>query len=535
MKRLQLLTLQLLLVLFSYAGNEKNIVPSTLRSALIYRAGAELTHTAKASLEKGNNDLIIEGISNSVDVNSLQLGVNGNVTVLSVEFTTNYLKSGIKSSVVKKLEDSMETINKSLLMLQVSLNTNKDLLGLLSANREIKGAQTGLSVAELSKMMEYYKTKSIELQKEISTAEQQQNKLKEALAKLKNQLQEEETKNAKTTGSVILQLFSQASGSYDFTVSYITQAAYWHPYYDLRIESINQPIELHYRAKMVQSTGLDWKQVKLSLSTATPSQQGNAPVLKSWSLGYVNPVARMNNNLSNTLSGRAPGVLQLDEVVVAGYNKKKADDYVTVNDNTLNVVFDIDLPYDVPGNGKQQNVLLKEYKIPASYKFYAVPKLDKDAYLLGQAVDWEKLNLLPGEANIIFEGTYVGKSMIDPNSTLDTLSLTLGRDKRVIVKREKMVDFSSVKFIGANKKQVFTYDITVRNNKKEKISLLLKDQYPLSSNNDIEVELLESSGAEINSELGILNWHLNLLAGESKKVRISYSIKYPKDKMVNVN
>ena len=199
----------------------------------------------------------------------------------------------------------------------------------------------------------------------------------------------------------------------------------------------------------------------------------------------------------------------------------------------MNVTFDIDLPYDVPSNGKEQNVVLKEYTVPSVYKYYAVPCLDKDAYLLGEIPDWEKLNLLPGEANIIFEGTYIGRSHIDPGSILDTLNLTLGKDKRVVVKREKVVDYSSVKFLGSNKRQIFTYEITVKNNKKEKIQILLKDQYPVSSSKDIEEELLESSGAEINTDTGVLTWKLQLAPGESKKYRISYSIKYPKEKMVN--
>ena len=99
-----------------------------------------------------------------------------------------------------------------------------------------------------------------------------------------------------------------------------------------------------------------------------------------------------------------------------------------------------------------------------------------DHHQLAQVPEWEKLNLLPGEANIIFEGTYVGKSFIDPKATADTLNITVGHDKRVIVKREKLVDFSSVKFLGNNKLQKFTYEITVKNNKNETVNLLLKDQ-----------------------------------------------------------
>ncbi|MEX0636490.1 MAG: DUF4139 domain-containing protein, partial [Ferruginibacter sp.] len=214
--------------------------------------------------------------------------------------------------------------------------------------------------------------------------------------------------------------------------------------------------------------------------------------------------------------------------------KDGLDDYVSVSENDLDITYDIDLPYDVPTNGKQQIATLKEISMNGIFKYYAVPKLDKEAYLLAEISDWEKLNLLAGEANIIFEGTYIGKSFLDPASTNDTLNLTLGKDKRVVVKREKMTDFSSVKLIGSNKLQTITYELTVKNNKKDAIDFILKDQYPISTNKDIEVELRESSDAMVNTEIGVLTWKLQLAPGESKKVRISYSVKYPKGKMLNL-
>jgi uncharacterized protein (TIGR02231 family) len=169
------------------------------------------------------------------------------------------------------------------------------------------------------------------------------------------------------------------------------------------------------------------------------------------------------------------------------------------------------------------------------YKYYAVPKLDKDAYLLAEVPEWENLNLLPGDANIIFEGTYVGKSFIDPGSTSDTLSLTLGRDKRVVIKKDKLIDYSSTKLLGSNKIQKFTYELTVKNNKKDTVRMMLKDQYPISTNKEIEVELLNDDEAVVSPEIGVLTWKLELAPGEVKKVRFSYSIKYPKDKMINLN
>ena len=596
------------LFIFSYsfatAADEKNTVNSGIKSVTIYRNGAELIHTAKASLKQGSSELIIEGISNVIDINSLQINCPSVVTILGVEFSNQYLINEMATPAMKKLQDSVETVTAEIEKIFISIATTEELISVLKSNKEIKGSQTGLSVAELMKLMDYYKLKSTELQNDLSALKIKREKYRVVLGKLNNQVQEEQKKNTKTAGRILLQLSTALPGENEFTISYLTPNAYWTPYYDLKIESVQSPIKIIYKAKISQSTGMDWKKVKLSLSTSAPSQYGAAPLLRSWFLSYINPVYQMEkdlakqNTIPSALEGRAAG---LSEVVVTGYGALKIrgsgtlkansnplyivnaaemsatdkerldpnsiknievlkgedgtalygsraangvvlitlkdglDDYVSVADNELDITYDIDVPYDVPSNGKQQIATLKEASVNGIFKFYAVPKLDREAYLLTEISDWEKLNLLAGEANIIFEGTYVGKSFLDPNSTSDTLNLTLGKDKRVVVKREKMVDFSSVKFMGSNKLQTITYELTVKNNKKDAIQFILKDQYPISTNKEIEVEVLESSAADINKEIGVLTWKLQLAPGESKKIRFSYSVKYSKGKVLNLN
>ena len=585
------------LAVVSRAGNDKTIVPSILKEATVYRVGAELVHTAKATLLPGTNELVIEGISNRIDINSVQIGTEGKLTILSLEFSTDYMKPLIKSALVKRLEDSLEQVNKEYAKIQVQIKTSKELLDLLKANKQIGGTQTGLSVAELIKMMDYYKLKTLELENEMGGYREKESKLQETIAKLRSQINEEEQKNTKSSGKLLLQVLSPLAGTYNFNISYVTSSAFWNASYDLKAESISKPVNITYKAKIVQTTGIDWKNVKLTLATSTPSQQGTAPIFQTWFLSYVNPVARMESTMMNTVpsmvQGRVAGVMTKEDMAdtrFRGFNStskseplyvingeivsekefkdldpnmikkidvlkdagatsiygaraangvilvtlKEGDDYVTMNDNELNVTFSIDVPYDVPSNGKEQQVILKEFSMLSFFKYYSAPKLDKEAYLLAEVSDWEELNLLPGEANIMFEGTYIGKTYIDPNSTQDTLNFTLGRDKRVVVKREKSKDYSSVKFLGTNKKQVFTYNITVKNNKKEKVDMILKDQFPVSTNKEIEVELLESNGAVINNDLGVLTWKLELAPGESRKFKISYSVKYPKDKVLNL-
>jgi len=582
------------IILFTKATDDKNNISALLKAVTVYKSGAEMQHQFSATLKQGNNEIWVNGISNNIDINSIQLKTPSGVTVMGIEFSNNYLIPVEKSTRIKMLEDSLQIIDKEKEKINISITNTTDLMEVLKANRDIKGTQTGLSVTELMKLMEYYKTKQLELQNDLSAFTDKKKKLDVQYNRIKNQIAEDDKKNTTTSGRLIIQFNTAIAGKYDFSFSYISPNAYWVPFYDVKMESITAPLKIIYRAKIFQTTGIDWKQIKLSLSNSVPSQWGNAPQIQSWYLGYINPVHAMNKTL---VSARAYSANTLSEAAIANYDikEKKLDasisqpiyvvngsimdeqefqkispsaikkmevlkgatatniygaratagaivvtlkdgleDYVSVSDNTLNLSFDIDLPYDVPTNGKAQTATLQIIDAPVLYKNYSIPKLDQDAYLLAVIPNWEKLNLLPGDANIIVEGTYVGKSFIDPNATTDSLNLTLGKDKRIIVKRDKIIDYSSVKFLGNNKVQKFTYEITVKNTKKETISLLLKDQYPLSTNKEIEVELLDTNNADVDKDSGILNWQLTLAAGESKKIRFTYTVKYPKDKTLNL-
>jgi uncharacterized protein (TIGR02231 family) len=526
-------------------GDGLTVVASTLQSVMVYRSGAELLHKATARLGTGNSELIIDDVSTTLDPASIRVGCSGGVTILSVTFSKDYLQPETVSPVVKKLQDSIAVLVKEEEHLSILTQSDQQLLDVLNSNKNFGGTQNGLSAAELIKMMDYYRQQLISLRTEMSGYADRTSRLSAIQENLEKQIREEENKNTKTSGRILLQVLTPVAGSYDFTVSYLTMAAHWEPAYDLKVTGSSDPLQLQYKARLVQTSGIDWKHVKLSLSTSMPSQGGNAPVLKAKFLRFVQALVTVGYlnaaGMNNTLSLQPATAFGVEKKVYSNFKDTPGNvpadlgDYLSINDNQLDVVFDIDIPYDIPSNGKEQGVELKEYKMPCTYEYYAAPVADKEAYLLGQMQGWEKLNLLPAEASITVEGTYIGKSFIDPGSTQDTLSLTLGRDKRIVVKREKVADFSSVNFFGSSKKEVFTYQIMVRNNKKEKAEMLLKDQYPISTDKDIEVELLDSSGATVNKDNGVLTWKLELAPGETRKYRISYSIKYPKDKTVNIN
>ena len=510
-----------------------------VKAATIYFNAAELTQTTSLTLPTGTSEIVVKNVANYLNENTVQIGAPSSVTVLSVQFTNNYISEfeiDESNPIVKKVRDSITLIQKEIGKVQIEKTSHTKTIELLDKNQLVAGQNSGLNVAELIKMVDYYKAKRIELSNAITSLEEKENKFKEALKRLNSKL-EINTKNEEknSTGKLILQVMNEVAGTVNLDINYITNSATWSPFYDLRAESVKEPINMMYKAQVVQNSGIDWKKVRLTLSSGNPNQNNQAPLLQAWFLRYAQDYLRSDANapaMYNVIQGRASGVVttQFDKDEI---EESSISNYTNINENQLNVSFDIDIPYDILSNGKIHSVALKDIKLPASYKYYAVPKAEKEAFLLAEISDYSKYNLLPGEANIIFEGMYVGKTAINPNQTADTLNLSMGRDKKIAIKREKVVDKSGIKFLSSYKEQVFTYDLTVRNNKKEEVFLLLKDQYPLSTDKDITVELLEDGKAKVNTETGVLTWELQLASNETKKIRISYKVKYPKDKIID--
>jgi uncharacterized protein (TIGR02231 family) len=512
-----------------------------VKAATVYFNAAEISQTTNVNLPLGTSEIVIKNVAVDLNENSVQIGAPATLTVLSVQFTNDYVSEyeiDLKSPALKKVKDSIVLVQKEILKVGNAKNSETKTLALLDRNQQVFGVNSGLNVMELMKMVDYYKIKQTEIANTINALTEKEQKLNETLQKLNNKLEIDTSKEEKTSsGKLIVQVMNNLAGAVPLEITYLSNNASWTPFYDLRTESVTAPINMMYKAQVIQNTGIDWKKVKLTLSSGVPNQNNQAPTLNSWFLNYQTPSPTYG--MMRKEKKMAPKVqMEIVENDVANapqavMAESSISNYTTVAENQLNVSFDIDIPYDILSNGKVHSVSLKEIKLPASYRYYAAPKAEKDAFLLAEIADYSKYNLLRGEANIIFEGMYVGKTYIEPSQTSDTLSLSMGRDKKVTIKREKVVDQSGTKFLSSKKEQTFTFDITIRNNKKEAIEMLLKDQYPLSSNKDIEIELLQSDNAKVNLETGILTWQLQMKPNETKKIRISYKVRYPKDQVID--
>jgi uncharacterized protein (TIGR02231 family) len=539
---------------FCIAQKANTVDANLVHATVYYASGAELEHVAKTTLVTGSQELIINNLSQSVDVKTIQIACPENVTILSYRYNTFLSTSppGVLDVLVKKMQDSVQQIKKQMLVIENDYNIQYEILqkttALIEANLTNQHDKT-ITAVELLKLVDYYNQKILEVKNALFGLAQKKEILNDSATHITGRVAERNLLIApppsKLMGQLVLQVVAQAAGSVDFSLSYFTRNAGWLPSYDLRAKSIDNSFKLVYKASVHQSTGIDWKQVKLSLTTANPDQSSQSPVLNPWFVAlYVPQVAQSLNEVVVTgFSGRAAGInIGDEETFEPGNNQNRNKEskvlgslvqaYTSLSESQLNVNFDIDLPYDILSDGKAVSVGIKDESVKADYKHVCIPKLDYDAFLFAQISDWESLNLMPGEANIIMDNVYLGKSFIDPNTTADTLSVSLGRDKRISVTRTLVKEFSKNRIRGDNKVEEYTYELVLKNNKVKAADIILKDHLPVSKVKEVEISVTDKGTAEINEETGILTWNIKLEPGQNKKNRFTYTVRYPKDKQL---
>lgn len=545
-----------LLIYFTSSAQQKDTVNvnSTLAHATVYYGyGAELMHQSKTKLGTGYQEVIINDLALQVDANTIQITCPENVTILSFYHRVYTPKQvSVVSSYELRAADSIKSLQKQLAVITNEYNSNEDILKRITSLIETNfiNEKKDISSAELIRLADYY-TERVKLIKaslfnlDLKRIEINENILA-ITTRINSYIASSKAESIpKSIGQLIMQVMTTVPTTADFDIAYFTKNAGWIPTYELRMKTIDNSLKLVYKASVSQTTGLDWKKVKLSLSTGNPNQGTTVPVLTTSMIQlYAPAVYQSMQKVSEDLQGKVPG-LAMDEIVTTGLGiqrkdksigysttKVKVEDFVTLNESQLNVNFDIDLPYDILSNAQAQTVSIKEESLPALFKHFAVPKLDKDAFLVARLSSWDSLNLMPGVANIIMDNVYLGKSFINPNTTDDTLDISMGRDKRIAITRTQVKDFTSTKTRGDSKIETHTFEIIVKNNKKQAVEISIKDHFPVSKVKEVEVVLMDAPGAEKDMETGMLTWNVKLKPGQTVKLRFSFTVKYPKDKVL---
>lgn len=489
---------------------------------------AQVDAKVRATVQAGTTKLIISNVASTIDPSSVQVGGKGDVVIMGVKFKHNYL--GNKKRNV--LEDSIRITSTEVQTIDMLLKVADNERNMLMANSNIKNEKDGVAPEDLKEMLDFFRTKLTEIGTRQMQLARQSKEANDKLARLQRQLTSQGGNLNQPAGEIELTVSSKANATLDINLSYVANAAGWSPVYDIRAKDVKSDIALAYRANVFQNTGIDWKNVRLTLSTSNPSEGGTKPELSAQYVSVYEPAP-----IAKTMRYEAPRVAM--EAAASPVPNKQDDDnfastadFVSTIQTTLAVNFDISMPYTIISGGNPEMVDIQNFNLPATYKYYAVPKYDRDAFLTAIITNWEKYNLLPGSANIYFEGTFVGTSTIANSDTKDSLLISLGRDKKIITKRETIEAFKSRRNIGSNVRESFGFRITLRNTKSEPVNIIIEDQVPISQDSRIEVETEELQGADYNKETGKLIWNLTLQPLDNKEIILKYNVKYPKGKNI---
>lgn len=617
------------------AQTKKNI-DSKIEKVTVFLEGAQVQRSAKTSLGTGKTELVFTNISPSIDKQSIQVKADGSITVLSVIHQQNFLKEQQKQEEIKEIEVQKETQIEKIALQKNILNVYKQEENILIKNQQIGGANNGLKAIDLKDAADFQRSRLTEVYQKQMETDRTVKKMELELTKMNKQLAELNQKADISTSEIHVTINTKETTTSNFTITYLVKQSGWFPTYDIRVKDISSPINLQYKANVFQSSGEDWKDVKLFLSTGNPNEDGTKPVITPWYLKYVyayqprpntiqsgysngtvtgtvtdekgDPIPGASVLIKGTHTGVSadnnghfrllakPGdiiivsgagletteatignssfvnvsikrmILVGTEVLVTAYGqtgggwtevgdysrrkkelgysvaKVKANELerknnliTTITYQPTTTIYEIKDPYTILNDGKTYMADIDGSEVKAQYEYYAAPKIEADAFLTAKIVDWQELNLLPGEANLFFEGTFLGKSLLDVTNAGDTLNISLGKDKGVVVKRTLLKDYSSKRFIGSNKTDTRKYEIVVRNNKQQPVNIIVEDQFPVSTQKEIEVQDRKYDGAKLDDDTQKLTWQMTVDVKKENKVNFKYEVKYPKDKTLQLD
>jgi hypothetical protein len=647
---------------------------SEIIDVTVFFSGAQITRNIDLNLSKGKHLVLLNELPREISPQSIQVDGIDNCTILSVKHQLDYQSESKKDSTELHIENSIKSQEQKIKALKNRLNVY-DLEEKLLLDNSILGGKEGCTtISEIKEAADFYRMRLNEIRIGKLEMFAELDEANKNMQELYVQLNEVVVNTRKIYNEVLITLDCKQALKDVMKLSYFVPSAGWEPLYDFRMDEISKPLTIVYNSNVYQSSGEDWKDVNIKLSTNNPTLSGEKPELHKRYLGQRNiyqkglpekgsgaikgrvydaetnePIPFANVALflgQELITGSTSGFdgaysikpiqsgnyiirasfigyqtieftnipihpyqitfqdiglqqsgVQLDAVEVVHYKvpliekdkttsgatvtaeeilkmpnrsassvatsvggvyaggsdygsirggRDEGTDYyfdgIEISDqietsnyisNSLSttatsIEYDIEIPYSIPSDGNDYLIKMKEVSLPVDYVYYAIPKLDRDVFLTAEIKDWTKLNLLSGKASIYIHGTYIGESFINANQADDTLSISLGRDKNIIVKREGNKEMFDKRIIGNNIKEVLGWDITIKNNKGTRVKIIVEDQFPLSQKKSIEVERLETSNAHVDDKTGKLTWRFELGPNEKKVVNYKYSVKYPK-------
>lgn len=345
---------------------------------------------------------------------------------------------------------------------------------------------------------------------------------------------------------VRIDLHSDVATPAQLRVTYAVRGARWAPVYDARLDTggkDNKPsLELIRRAEIVQTTGEDWADVALAVSTVRTAQGGSAPELRPLIVRYPAPpslprplaASRADRSASFAPAPPASGALEdgRDNVL-----RKAEEQQAAIDAAGFQVVFRIPGRIAVPAGKGSKSFRIASAAIAPELMVHAVPALAETAFLQASFKHSEDAPLLPGRVSIYRDGVFVGKSPLALAAKDETVRLGFGIDDKVKVARTVVRrNEGTAGLIGSSKTDEREFKTMIRNGHDFPVKVAIEDQLPVSETEDIQVEMLPVSTPPTSRDLrerrGVLEWAFDAKPGETREIKLGWRVRWPKDKVV---
>jgi conserved hypothetical protein len=513
------------------AKTKKEANTSAIEQATVFLQGAQITRKMKVEVTAGKNTVLFEELPYDIREESVTATAGNEVEILSVSYKINYIKQASYSEKLQKLQEQVKAVEDKIWQCEDKLEVLALEEQFLQQNRSI-GGEDGIQLTTLKEIDKYYKARQTEIRKQRFDLQKEVEKLRSEKDQLEAELGSIGVNDNIPTGQVTVELTAPKAGKVDLSISYYTSSARWTPSYEIRVADEGESAKLIGKGLIFQTTGEDWVDVPVTLSSGTPALGAKQPELLPWYLNFDAPAMRSQYQAFNAAPAMARSAMMseavMDEEIDYMDDQKKivVQQAPVVQQAQTSIEFVLP-PVSVPVGDEGFTAEILHHELPVVFQHYSVRKLDKDVFLLAKIEGWEKLDLLAGNVSIFLGNTYVGNTFLDPRRIEDEMELSLGRDSSVIVTRVRGKDFTAKSLLGKTKKASRQWVLTVRNTRHTPIEIKVLDQLPVSANQEITVNAIETSGAEHNVETGELCWVLQLQPGESAQKNVKYEVSYP--------
>jgi uncharacterized protein (TIGR02231 family) len=504
------------------------IVSSKIVFVDVFRNQAQIKRTATLALGQGNYTLIFDKLSSQLMFNSSEIIAPEGVEVLSVSTKRqNYNQEDLPQE-ISALNDSLQILKEQLNALRMEREAMQVQKDLLLANKNIGGSSQGVKADELEDVLGVFQRKFNEFKNEYFRIEKQEKYLRQQSNTIEKLISDYKSGKQGLSNQILVQVkVNKDLVDANFTLQYLVNSVSWKPAYDIRVKDVQSPLQIVLKAGITQNTGENWEQVKMRLSSNDPQIGNVKPELSTQFLNLRQPIVYQQDMLdkgNNRMDMEAMPMLAAE----SGLNGIGA----MPSQQMLQLTFDVQGLVYVVSESKTQYIELNQFQLPAIYGFAAVPKLSEDVFVTAKVQNNELISQLSGEASIYLNGVFTGKIQLSQQPK-DSLLLTLGKDRRLHVQREMVKTLNSKSFFGSNKKELQTYELRITNTSKENIAILVEDQIPVSTQNDLEIKLISSDQAIHAIETGKLSWNISLEPKQVKNIRFSYELIYPKEKFIH--